>query len=605
MAIDTSNLDISSRDFLSIYGDLISARDNLTKDWNTNDENDPGIVLLKLISMTGDMLSYNHDRAVLEVYPETVQQRKNAAQIFALIGYKMHWYQSATTEVTIVNNTSITLYVPSMTTFVTSDGSITYTYIGNTVSIPMAGQATLSVTQGVPKTPSLLSNTTFSNPNDPWYSVYDYNIVKSDVINNKIYFADTKIDERNIILVDSDGYVWQQVEKIDAEITAGRFFELKIDNEDKPYIELPVYWENLDSVSKFRLFYLVTDGINGAIKENTLTSIGSKIYALDGSVATTTGVVLSNSISTIGYDYETPAEARDNASTYINTYDTLITLKDFEKATKRIQGVANCYATDKTNNPDPSGMTNTDLIIYVTKKDAWVMPDDEFKEQIISELSVNKNLLYDIDINFDDITDYYWTIKCVIYLKERVNQSAAQSLIVQIRNALATKYAVENIQYNTLVSYLDVLETIRNVSSLVYNVDVDGIKYYTDETKTTEVTNKAEISGKILDSEELTYTGSGPYETTITVSELPIKPGTLTLTLDDTLIISDNNFGSLACDSAQFLEGTVDYSTGEITLSLNAEYENCQYSYQVNKINLVRYCFSINDLIIADESIEK
>ena len=43
----------------------------------------------------GDKLNYNIDKQVLEMFPGTVAQRKNARQLYDLIGYKMKWYRSA------------------------------------------------------------------------------------------------------------------------------------------------------------------------------------------------------------------------------------------------------------------------------------------------------------------------------------------------------------------------------------------------------------------------------------------------------------------------------------------------------------------------------
>lgn len=610
--IEVNKMDVSSRDFLSIYSDLINEVPNLSKDWNTHDESDPGIVLIKLMAMTGDMLSYNLDRAVLELYPKTVQQRKNAAQIFDLLGYKMHWYQSAKTTVKVTNTTGVALYLPSMTTFVTADNSLTYTYIGNTVAIPLDSTVTIPVVQGLPKTPSLLTNSTFANPNTNWWTVYDYNVVKSDVINNKIYINDKKIDEGSIVLVDSDGYLWEQVDHIDAEITAGRYYELNIDDNDNPYLELPTYWTNFVSVSKFRVFYLVTEGLNGQIRENTLTSIGTTVYASDGSTATTSGVLITNEKSTYGYNYETPEEARDNASKYISTFDTLITLSDFEKAVKRVWGVANCKATDKTNDPTPEqfpngtvqNMTSTDLKIYVTKQDNVVIDDGLFKTSILNALKKNKNLLYNIDIELDGITQYYWTLKGTIYLKERVSKIQAQNILVDIRNALAVKYAPENIGYNEVVSYLDVLQTINEASGLVYNVDVDGINYYDDAERTTLITNKSTITGKYTAKGTATYTGSGPYTTTLT-SGTDVKPGSFILNLNyGKVTITDDSAGQLICDSAQFVSGVINYATGSITLIMNtSEWTSYESSWTKNMISLIRYSYDVGDLTISDESI--
>ena len=125
--LTSPNLSYTSRDYSSIYDELLKSIPLLTKEWEPKDENDPGLVLLKLISMVGDMLSYNQDKQALEAFPRTVLQRANAQQIFRLIGYKMHWWRSAIVEARFTNANSFSINVSRYNTFSTADGQITYT----------------------------------------------------------------------------------------------------------------------------------------------------------------------------------------------------------------------------------------------------------------------------------------------------------------------------------------------------------------------------------------------------------------------------------------------------------------------------------------------
>lgn len=104
-------LKYTSKDYESIASDLLDAISALTGTWTSREEGDPGIVLVKLMSAVGDMLSYNFDKQALEYYAPTVTQRKNAAKLFALVGYYMKWYRSAMTQVTLTNTTPMEEYV--------------------------------------------------------------------------------------------------------------------------------------------------------------------------------------------------------------------------------------------------------------------------------------------------------------------------------------------------------------------------------------------------------------------------------------------------------------------------------------------------------------
>ena len=74
-------IDYTSRDYTTILDDLISSIPTITQKWNSTDTNDPGLVLVRLIAILGDMLNYQQDMESLEIYPSTVPLRKNAASI--------------------------------------------------------------------------------------------------------------------------------------------------------------------------------------------------------------------------------------------------------------------------------------------------------------------------------------------------------------------------------------------------------------------------------------------------------------------------------------------------------------------------------------------
>lgn len=457
MSIDVSKLQVDSRDYVSIYDDLIAAIPDVSQIWNSTDENDPGIVLVKLMSMYGDMLSYNHDRAVLEVYPESVSQRKNAAQIFRLIGYKMRWYRSSRCVAYLTNTSEYPATLPEYTRFSTKDGDIYYTYIGSdaiknpVISSNMSnsgGNLEVTLIQGYPRTPAFIgSNVIPYNSSAEWHSVYDYNVSKNDIqLDNRIYVADQNIEETSITLIDDSGSVWTQVDNIDALTESGKYYELRIDEYDRPYIELVPYWVNLN-VSKFKLFYVVSLGQLGQITDNAIYRADSKVIAITGSTQNPSQtdisqyISITNEASTYGYNPETPDEARQEAAKYVNTYDTLVTLSDFEKATKRLEGVANCVATDKTNDPN-----------YV---DEYLDSGDGSTLSYSITLSRNNVTIYESESN-----------RFEVYLYEKVGSSYTETLFC---------YAADNSGTLTPASGVVTIESasITNLDSGTSELSID------------------------------------------------------------------------------------------------------------------------------------
>lgn len=359
----------TDKDYTNILEDLINSIPGISEKWDTTDENDIGIILVKLMSILGDMLFYNLDVQSLEVYPNTVTQRKNASVIYKLIGYKMRWYKSAIVEAFVVNTYTQGATLPRFCTFTTSDESITYTtfeqdyeipsnYYNNGIEVPVL------LIEGVPVTPIRKSNSPYPAVGEAWHTIYDYNFTSDDVINNRIYLKSSTVDQDHIIVVDNTGAEWELKENIYLTNDVGKFFEFGVDVNDQPYIELVDYWGNFN-VNKFKVFYIRSSGENGVIQANQLTRITGSAWSRTGTTPDAPVFNVSSFIkythyaSSNGYDPETPSEARKNSVAFQNTIDTIITLADFERATLREVGVANVRATDLTNDP---GMTITKYV---------------------------------------------------------------------------------------------------------------------------------------------------------------------------------------------------------------------------------------------------
>ena len=77
---EVSNLSYTNKDFNSIYSELLEYAKKLSYKWDptASDESDPGVLLLKLDALIGDKCNYNIDKNVLECFPLSVTQTKNA-----------------------------------------------------------------------------------------------------------------------------------------------------------------------------------------------------------------------------------------------------------------------------------------------------------------------------------------------------------------------------------------------------------------------------------------------------------------------------------------------------------------------------------------------
>ena len=354
---DTNLLKYTSRDYNSIKSDLLNAINAVTSNWTSREESDPGIILLNLMSYLGDNLSFNLDMQALEMYLPTVTQRKNIKKILSLMGYNVHWYRSAIVDVTIFNNTSNTI---SINTNLIADSSNNRL---NTIS----GTSIYTI---LPINPG---DTELSNPTNSniikleGYDTYTVTAVQgdlqhsdigySDINDDKFYIPNTNIDEAHLYLYDvkqdeteesATFNYWELVKDISFEITnnSKKCFEFDTDEYDRPFIKLPRYWKDTvteDGTVAFRLYYLLSNGSDGNVASNAFYSISETPQFEDTTIDTIPDITLTNysnweaiaGNNTPGFNPQTTDEARSDAKNYINTFDTLITISDFEKFIKQ------------------------------------------------------------------------------------------------------------------------------------------------------------------------------------------------------------------------------------------------------------------------------
>lgn len=612
---ELSKLSMTNRDYVSIFNDLKDAIPDVSQIWNSNDESDPGIVLVKLMSMLGDMLSYNQDKQALETFPETVTQRKNAAQIFRLIGYKMHWYRSATCDVTLTNTNEAPATVPRFTRFTTADESITYT---NIQQIELPSNTTdngleynLELIQGIPRTPSKINGEAVPNPGNEWHTIYNFNVSVDDIIQNRIYLDDKNVDESSVFLVDDFNEEWIQIDNIDTMISTGKYFEFRVDEYDKPYLQLVSYWDRYD-INKFKLFYILSAGADGQITNNALTKATTSIVTISGTSENmetndvVDDILISNRESSFGYDPETPAEARKEAAKYVNTYDTLVTLDDFTRAVSRMDGVAKCIALDCTNDPDPD-LESYVVKIYIVRTAEYEDTDSSsYKEIIKTNISDYKLMPLKIIVDLESIEYVYWTVTGEVYLKEPVSIDKAQDILVKINNQLTFDYDPQRIEFNSTIKFIDIIHSIEDADTSIDYIDLDPVVY--KDADGNEV-DKRTITGKYTETippnpeEDLNFT----YD--FTLLQHPIKPGSVSILIDGgTYVVSDNSNGKLI-NSQGFLNesGSIDYNTGNIKFTSSFQPNaDLVIKYTKNVISMVRYInFNVNDFTISNDSIKQ
>lgn len=192
--LSISNISYTNKDFGAIYTELLDIAKKLSNkfDPTASNESDPFIVLLKLLAFVGDKINYNVDKNVLERFTTSLTQETSMQDLTERLGYHMHYYNSAVTEVTFNCNKTLAadITIPIFSKLQDSTGEIQYvTASYATINKDTGYSEPVSVHQGE------LSNLT----------VLDSQIITEQNLdeNNRVYFPEYYVAENGVFICDT------------------------------------------------------------------------------------------------------------------------------------------------------------------------------------------------------------------------------------------------------------------------------------------------------------------------------------------------------------------------------------------------------------------
>lgn len=372
-----SNMSYTNKDFNSIYTELLEYAKKISYKWDPtiSDESDPGVVLLKLAAIIGDKDCYNIDKNILELMPASVTQTAAARQLFDQCGYSMRYYRAAEGDVNITikkdlgdsteesesetdtNNTSSIEYnytVPQFTMFSDIDSSTIYT-TKEAITIPIKQEYSIPVIEG-----TIVQ-----------YTVNDDSLIRLQNLdsNNRLYFTEENVAENGIFIttVNSDmpnfsNYEqWERVDNLQI-IPKGTLcyrFGVNIDS-NVCYIEFPDDIESLIGEG-LHINYILTSGAQGNIPAGKLrqfyvdTKFNKIPRAVDSSKAevvdaTIENITIKNLLPILnGQDPESIEDAYKNYKRVRDTFETLVSLKDYTDYLVTSESASNGFVCDRTN----------------------------------------------------------------------------------------------------------------------------------------------------------------------------------------------------------------------------------------------------------------
>lgn len=299
-------------EFMSYFKELIP---QLNPNWTNTGDDDLGMVIVKLIAILGDNLSYRIDKTSLEHYLNSVRLRENAQGLLNLIGYYMKNYVTSSTTVSISWKPEVLLderydaVIPAFSRFTTDSNDVSYYTLDSCSLLSTATKTDVRVYEGT-------------------YVEESFTTDQIDIY-GRLYLSNDYVASNACAVTYNKTIQLRLVDNI-ATSTSAKQFQVIRDKLGNTYIQLDTSWKSYIDTSKslpIKVQYLMTSLDENLVGTGKLTQIA----ALGPSGTALTTVNVTNDSIASGWSYpESIEDARANAPKFARIMNTLVTLQDYE-----------------------------------------------------------------------------------------------------------------------------------------------------------------------------------------------------------------------------------------------------------------------------------
>lgn len=367
----------TSRDVQSNIQNLVEDVKATTHIWNPGSEADPGMILLKALAAEVDLLSFNLDTQVDEMYMQSATQIKSIRRLGVANGYVPGWYRAPRTTLTIENKsedatvaldfslpnapnnvcyaatnaledlTSIPYFIIPKSEVITDSDKVTLFPKGS-----VNGQhsrtdvVTRVAVQGTMK--SVIVNPRMLVTDTKGVNTLTYRLPAQNVDGSLIWVQELS-STLDAISFTNDEKPWLRDTKNDFINSSQRRYQVTVDDYNNLVIVFNKFINDVIQYNRLiRVFYIETYGAAGEVSENVIA-----LSTVDKGVADVLGVThpsntldMADGSALTGKTPLTASEAAEEAKNYVNTNDSIITLKNFTAWIRRQPGIDTGIAVD-------------------------------------------------------------------------------------------------------------------------------------------------------------------------------------------------------------------------------------------------------------------
>jgi len=323
-----SQIDYTSRDYLSLRADLLSRVSAAVPEWSAGNASDFGTVLVESFAHLGDVLSYYIDRAANESSLSTATRRASVLALSRDLGYEPSGYRAAVVDITFSNASAGTVTIPAGTVVTASveqgDYLLHIPFETNAdVTIAAATAGTISATQG---------QTHYGS------GLYGESIgVSSGATSQFFRLPNTTVVKESVILYVYDGVnftPWTRVDRLADTTPTSRVFRVVDDGYGGSFVEFGDGVAGAIPSMGYVIYAIFrsVNGTNGNVAANTITELTSVPGLSSGAVITLSGTisVTNESAATGGGNPEDLQSIRTNAAKAYRASNRAVTLEDYQ-----------------------------------------------------------------------------------------------------------------------------------------------------------------------------------------------------------------------------------------------------------------------------------
>lgn len=367
----------TSRDVQSNIQNLVEDVKAGTHIWNPGSEADPGMILLKALAAEVDLLSFNLDTQVDEMYMQSATQIKSIRRLGVANGYTPGWYRAPRTTLLIENTsedatvvldfslpsapnnicyaatnaledlTSIPYFIIPKSEIITDSDKVVLKPAGSrSATEKRTDIVTRMAVQGTLK--SVIVNPRMLVDSTKGVDTLTYRLPAQNVDGALIWIQELD-STLNPIKFQKGEKPWTRDTHNDFIESVQRRYQVTVDDYNNLIIVFNRFINQVIQYNRLiKVYYIETYGAAGEVSENviSLSTVDSAVTPVLKVTHPANTLDMADGSALTGKTPLTAKQAAEESKNYVNTNDSIITLKNFTAWIRRQPGIDTGIAID-------------------------------------------------------------------------------------------------------------------------------------------------------------------------------------------------------------------------------------------------------------------